>query len=95
MAFTKGNTHGKGRIKGSKNRNTVEIRQFFQDFVNRHLEELNEAFSELEAREKFKFIIEMTKFVIPSLRSVSGTIDDLTEEQFNELVTRVKKEYNL
>lgn len=94
MAFEKGNNFGKGRKVGSKNRTTIEIRQYLTDFVGNNIDELNEAFKELEARDKIKFLIDITKFVIPTLKAVGNEIDELSEEQFNKLVEKVKAEYS-
>lgn len=93
----KGNTAGKGRPKGSKNKQTERIRQFFADFMDKHIDELDDAFSELEAKDKFKFLIDMAKFVIPSLKSIElgNILDTLSDKDFEKLLSRLKEDYNL
>lgn len=92
--FAKGNKVGKGRPKGSKNLNTMEIRQFYQDLVSQNLPKIQKDLDELEPRERLRYLTEITRYVIPSLKAVTGGIDDLTEEQFNEIVSRLRNEYN-
>lgn len=95
--FEKGNIAGKGRPKGSKNKQTERIRQFFADFMDKHMDELDDAFSELEAKDKFKFLIDMAKFVIPSLKSIElgNILDALSDKDFEKLLSRLKEDYNL
>ncbi len=92
--FKPGNPGG-GRPKGSKNKSSENIRGFFSDFLEKHISELNEAFNELEAREKFKVLLDMAKYVIPVLRSQDNIIYDLSDDLFNEVVEQIKKEYQL
>lgn len=95
MAFQKGNQFGKGRPKGSKNKSTTEIRDFFTQFVGNRIEDLETAFDDLEPREKFKFLLDMAKFILPTLRSVGSTLDELSDEQFARVVEQIKRENEL
>ncbi len=94
--FAQGNSGG-GRPKGSKNKQTNEIRQFFADFISEKMVELHQAFDELEAKDKFKFIIDLSKFVIPNLKAIEfgNVLDELTEEEFEVLIGKLKDEYQL
>lgn len=85
-----------GRPKGSKNKKTDEIRSFFIDFVHRNKEELQSAFDELEAKDKFKNLMDLAKFVLPSLKAIEfgNILDELTEDQFSDLMERLKIEYS-
>ncbi|WP_226064038.1 hypothetical protein [Kaistella polysaccharea] len=93
--FEKGNKLSKGRPKGSKNKTTIEIRDYFTEFVGNRIEDLDQAFDDLEAKEKFKFLLDMAKFVVPTLRSVGSTIDELSDEQFERIVRQIKSEHNI
>ena len=89
--FAKGNA---GRPKGAKNKQTDTIRQYFLDFIECNSVDLQDAYNDLESKDKIKFISEMTRFLLPSVKSVevNSTIDELTEEQFAEVVERIKEE---
>lgn len=89
--FAKGNA---GRPKGAKNKQTDSIRQYFLDFIECNSVDLQDAYDDLESKDKIKFISEMTRFLLPSVKSVelNSTIDELTEQQFAEVVERIKEE---
>ena len=65
--------------------------------MDKHIDELDDAFSELEAKDKFKFLIDMAKFVIPSLKSIElgNILDALSDKDFEKLLSRLKEDYNL
>lgn len=69
-----------GRPKGTQNKSTTELREFFTDFLNENKEKLQSDFEKLEAKDRLKFIIEISRFVIPSLKSVdfSGEVETST-----------------
>jgi hypothetical protein len=77
--FEKGNTFSTGRPKGSVNKSTAEIRNFFLQFMGDNLEELRESFKELSANDKFRVILQMSKFVIPQ---INGTFQKIDEPDF-------------
>ncbi|MHA6697326.1 hypothetical protein [Chryseobacterium sp. A321] len=93
--FAKGNTLG-GRTKGSKNKTTEKIRDTFLRFIEDNLERMQEDFDTLDAKDRFKYLFEMSKFILPSLKSIEfgNVLDELTEEQFAEIITKLKNEYS-
>lgn len=84
-----------GRPKGSKNKATTEIRERFKNFVENHIEDLDKHFNDLEPKDKFKFIIDISKFVLPTLKSIEqgDILENLSNEDFEKLVERIKQEY--
>ena len=74
--FQKGNTLATGRPKGSVNKSTAQIRNFFLEFMSENLDELQDSFKELSASEKFKVILQMSKFVIPQIQATNLKIDE-------------------
>lgn len=87
----------KGRPKGSKNKATTEIREYFLKFISTHIKDLDKAFNDLEARDKFRVIIDLSKFVLPTLKAVEfgNILDELSEDDFSKLITNLKQEYEL
>ena len=91
MAFTENrelaSRAGKlGTRKGVGNRVTNEVRKSFQLLVENNLERLQNDLDELEPKDRIRFILEMAKFILPTLQAVS--VDDLREneaEGFNVL----------
>ena len=91
MAFTENrelaSRAGKlGTRKGVPNRVNHEVRKSFQLLVENNLERLQNDLDELEPKDRIRFILEMAKFILPTLQAVS--VDDLREneaEGFNVL----------
>lgn len=94
--FSAGHSLSKGRPKGSKNQVTEKIRDTFLHFIEDNLERMQEDFDELEAKDRFKYLFEMSKFILPSLKSIEfgNILDELTEEQFTEVIEKIRAEYS-
>lgn len=63
--------------------------------VENNLERLQDDLNELEPKDRIKFILEMAKFILPTLQSVS--VDDLREneaESFNVLTINLTSNGN-
>lgn len=100
MAFTENrelaSRAGKlGTRKGVPNRVTNEVRKSFQLLVENNLERLQNDLDELEPKDRIKFILDMAKFILPTLQAVS--VDDLREDEaqgFNALIINLKNNGN-
>lgn len=62
-----------GRTAGAVNKTTAEIRENFQNLVSNNLDKLNEDIKSLEPLQRLKIIIEMAKFVVPTLKATELT----------------------
>ena len=82
MKFTENNNFGTGRPAGSSNLATKEVRDRFNLLVENNIDKLQKDISSLEPFQRIKVIIELSKFILPTLKSVdiAGTIE--TENQF-------------
>lgn len=93
--FEKGNSLG-GRKLNSKNKITQDIRDTFLHFINDNLETLQSNFEQLDPEKKFKVLFDLSKFVIPTVKTInfSDVVGELSEEDFNKVVERIKAEYS-
>ena len=83
----KGQTNNpNGRPKGSKNRNTEKIREAYQKLIEGRLDSLNEDLDLMELRERVKAIIDLSKYVLPTMQSVAVS----AEEDANEFELYLK-----
>jgi len=73
MKFTENNTFGKGRPPQSTNVATKEVRDRFNLLVENNLDKLQKDISSLEPFQRIKVIIELSKFILPTLKSVDVT----------------------
>jgi hypothetical protein len=72
MANTTGKKFG-GRSKGTPNKTTGEIRNEFQLLISNNIEVLQKDIEALEPKERIKTIIELSKFVLPTLKAIEVT----------------------
>ena len=83
-----------GRIstrKGVPNKTTNEVRRAFQLLVENNLPKMQNDLDSLEPKDRIKFMLDMAKFILPQLQSIS--IDDLREQEaqgFNVLTINLK-----
>jgi hypothetical protein len=73
-----------GRTAGAVNKTTAEIREHYQNLVSNNLEQLDSDLKSLEPLQRLKMIIEISKFVVPTLKATELTTDK--ENGFNPIV---------
>ena len=61
-----------GRTMGTPNKTTTEIREHYQNLIAENLEQLNKDLKELEPLQRLKMIIELSKFVVPTLKAIES-----------------------
>jgi hypothetical protein len=86
MQFQKENTNGKGRILGSKNINTAEIRNAFQLLLQNNILQLEKDLLSLEPKDRVNSILSIAKFILPTLKSVDLTDTSKLENDFKPIV---------
>ena len=70
-----------GRTKGTLNKTTVEMRGAFQDLLESNLIKMQEDIDSLEPKDRIKIILELSKFVITTLKATeltTGSGNDFT-----------------
>ncbi len=79
-----------GRPKGSRNKATTEIREKFQDLIESNFEQLEKDLKTLRASERVKAILDLAKFVLPTLKSTE--VDLTTSNNFQPIKIEWKSE---
>jgi len=90
MTGFKGTRNENGRPKGAVNKNTTEIREHFQNLVSDNLEQLNDDLNSLEPLQRLKIVIELAKFVVPTLKATELTA--VTENGFNPVTIQFTRQ---
>ena len=76
MPFKKGESGNvNGRPKGSSNKSTQRIRDAYTQLVEENLEQLKADFAELDPKDRIKLYMELSKYVIPTLKQTEMTAD--------------------
>lgn len=65
-----------GRTKGALNKSTAEIRERFNLLLDNNFDKLQSDIDLLEPKDRIKTILELAKFVVPTLRSTELTTDN-------------------
>ena len=87
MPFTKGdkNINRSGRKSGSTNKTTTEIRKKYLELIEKNFEQLETDLRTLKANERIKAIIELSKFVLPTLKATEMSLSNETKFQAIEI----------
>jgi hypothetical protein len=88
-----------GRTKGTPNKATAELRERFTSLLESNFDTIQSDLNNLEPKDRIKTILEISKFVIPTLKSVENTIDfdedlrfDFTPETIKVVIVNAPKE---
>ena len=77
--------------EGIPNKTTNEVRKAFQLLVEANLPQMQSDLDSLEPKDRLKFMLDLSRFILPQLQSIS--IDDLREKEiqgFNVLTINLK-----
>ncbi len=79
-----------GRPKGSMNKATAEIRERYLCLIENNFEQLETDLRTLKANERIKAIIELSKFVLPTLKATEMKLD--STDNFKPILIEWKSE---
>jgi hypothetical protein len=88
-----------GRTKGTPNKATAELRERFTSLLESNFDTIQSDLNNLEPKDRIKTLLEISKFVIPTLKAVENTIDfdedlrfDFTPETIKVVIVNAPKE---
>ncbi|NDP25874.1 MAG: hypothetical protein GZ087_00380 [Flavobacterium sp.] len=79
-----------GRKLTTPNKNTLQIRNSFQLLIENNLEQLETDLKQLKPLERLKILLEIAKFVIPTLKATE--LSTSTENGFKPIVIEMTTE---
>ena len=91
MPFKKNHKLSNGRPNGSKNIATLKVRDNFQKLVEDNLKQLQKDIDTLEPYERIKVILQISKFVLPSLRAIEVQREHVEQPLFPDVEFPVHK----
>lgn len=74
-----------GRPKGSMNKATAEIRERYLNLIEGNFDQLETDLRTLKANERIKAIIELSKFILPTLKATEMSLSNETKFQAIEI----------
>lgn len=66
-----------GRGKGTPNKITTEIREFYKELIENNLEQIKADLKELTPKERIEVLIKLSEYVIPKLNKVESNVDSI------------------
>ena len=79
MGFEINNKIGRGRKVGSFNKATISIKDNFQNLIENNLALLDADLKSLSSKDRLRTIIDLAKFVVPTLKQVEQDIKNTTD----------------
>ena len=88
--FAEGNA---GRLAGTPNKATTEIKEAFQMLLEDNLPTLQRDISSLEPKERVKFMLDLASFIIPKMKAIDVKSEN-TEAVFIDFSEDISFEKN-
>ena len=82
-----------GRKKGTPNKTTAEIREKYKMLISESIDTLKEDIDQLEPKDRIKAILELSKFVLPTLKATDLKIDN-SDENFKPVTINIKTKWS-
>ena len=68
-----------GRVKGTPNKLTKEIRVVLKNIIAKEIENLPDLLKDLESRERLELLIKLMPFALPKVRDISYSVGEPLE----------------
>jgi len=91
----KGKTNNpNGRPRGVPNRVTADLREWIKNFIVGKLDQVERDFKRIGPMNRMIMIEKLMKYIIPSLQAITTEFDNLSEDQLDEIIQRLKASAN-
>jgi hypothetical protein len=88
----KGQINKNGRKLGTPNKITADVRECFSNLLKNNLDLLQDDLEQLKPYERIKIILELAKFVIPTLKAVE--LNATENDNFKEIIFEFQSSNN-
>ena len=69
-----------GRTKGTPNKTTAELRERFTLLLETNMDRIQSDLDTLEPKDRIRTLLEISKFIIPTLKAVDNTINPIRSD---------------
>lgn len=93
--FVKGNTLSEGRPAGSLNKSSRAIREFYTQIILDNREVILRDFQRLRPKDRLKLLTDLSKFVLPNLKSVeitNNSFDELSDTDLEKIIQKLENQ---
>ena len=82
-------TRQNGRTPGTQNKTTKEIRDVFKNLLENNLEQVQNDLDSLEPKDRVLFLLKLTSFVIPTLRSIE--VNEMNIKDIEPIIIQINE----
>ena len=82
-------TRQNGRTPGTQNKTTKEIRETFKNLLENNLEQVQNDLDSLEPKDRVLFLLKLTSFVIPTLRSIE--VNEMNIKDIEPIIIQINE----
>lgn len=82
-------TRQNGRTPGTQNKTTKEIRETFKNLLENNLEQVQNDLDSLEPKDRVLFLLKLTSFVIPTLRSIE--VNEINIKDIEPIIIQINE----
>lgn len=82
-------TRQNGRTPGTQNKTTKEIRETFKNLLESNLEQIQNDLNELDPKDRIMFLLKLTSFVIPTLRSIE--VNEMNIKDIEPIIIQINE----
>ena len=94
MPFEKGKPKTGGRAVGVQNHSTTNLKSKIEGIVSRSFETIEDDLQDMDARDKIGFILKLIPYLIPTQKEQKISFENLSEEEVDALISRLKSDEN-
>jgi len=69
-----------GRTKGTPNKTSAELRERFTLLLESNMDRIQSDLDTLEPKDRIRTLLEISKFIIPTLKAVDNTINPIRSD---------------
>lgn len=82
----------KGRVKGTPNKTTTDLRQWINSFIDDNRQQIKEDWLMLEPKDRIQLFEKLLKYTLPTLQAIQIETDfeKLTDEQLDTIINELK-----
>ena len=82
-------TRQNGRTPGTQNKTTKKIRDVFKNLLENNLEQVQNDLDSLEPKDRVLFLLKLTSFVIPTLRSIE--VNEMNIKDIEPIIIQINE----
>ena len=94
MPFETGKPKTGGRAKGVENKNKLSLKSKIQSIAENQIDSLEYDLENMDAKDRVNFVLKLLPYLLPTQKETKINFSDLTDEEIDSLINRLKDPEN-